>query len=176
MTDQPRRRTSMIAGSLRLEGPQPRRRSVVGDAEAGGGDANYYNKLITLFPAEALTLYGIGLAVFGGSTLGALLVCLAILIYFRWEANKPREGGPTDKAAVAVAVISFLLWTTATDPHWLAGLDPVKLGLVKDATGIDAFFKAAQKWATFLGAAFVLIAPAAVKAPPPPPEPDLQAP
>ena len=148
-----------IQGALRLEpsGPSQGRRGAAPDLKDGsGGDANYYNKLITLFPAEALTLYGTGVAVFGRSTFGALVACLAVLIILRWIATMPKTGGPPHVPAVVVAVASFLLWTTATDPDWLIDWPFWQ---------VDAF--ETQKWAAFLGAAFVLLAPILVRAPEP---------
>jgi hypothetical protein len=135
-----------------------------GDAgDASGGDSNYYNKLITLFPAEALTLYGTGLAIFGAmagpSAFWVILVCLIVLLAVRWKANQPTttEGG-TDRPAVAVAIISFVLWATATDPSWI-GAAPKSLRVIPGVYDGDLI----RKWAAFLGAAFVFIAPAFVE-------------
>jgi hypothetical protein len=151
---------SMLRGALRLEPPRPANtRDIAGPgAPSGGGDANYYNKLITLFPAEALTLYGTGVAVFGRSTLGALLVCLAVLVLLRSVATEPQQGGRPHYQAVIVAAISFVLWTTATDPGWLA-----------DARLKNLDFPEVRKWAAFLGGAFVLLAPAFIQPPRPTP-------
>ena len=153
---------SMLRGALRLE---PARPVITRDIAApgapsggGGGDANYYNKLITLFPAEALTLYGTGVAVFGRSTLAALLVCLVVLVLLRSVATEPQQGGRPHYEAVIVAAISFVLWTTATDPAWLA-----------DARIKNVDFTEVRKWAAFLGGAFVLLAPAFIQPPSPAP-------
>jgi len=143
--------SNLLRGTLRLA---PGRTGAIAGNQAGGGDANYYNKLITLFPAEALTLYGTGVAVFGRSTLAALLVCLAVLIVLRSIATQPATGGSPHIPAVVVAVVSFLLWTTATDPAWLGGLNLKGLSLDD-----------ARKWAAFLGAAFVFLAPALIGTP-----------
>lgn len=128
------------------------------DCRRRGGDANYYNKLITLFPAEALTIYGTGVAVFGRSTLAALIVCLVVLVLLRSVATQPQDGGRPHFQAVIVSVISFLLWTTATDPGW-----------IEDARLRNVDIAEIRKWAAFLGAAFVLLAPAFVQPPQPGP-------
>ena len=151
---------STLRGALRLE---PARETTARDfAEpetptSGGGGPNYYNKLITLFPAEALTLYGAGVAVFGRSTLAATIVCLIVLVLLRAVATQPQQGGQPHYEAVVVAAISFLLWTTATDPRWITD---TKLNLDADEV---------RKWAAYLGAAFVLIAPALIQPPKPAP-------
>jgi hypothetical protein len=129
-----------------------------GVPSGGGGDASYYNKLITLFPAEALTLYGTGVAVFGRSTLAALVVCLAVLVLLRSVATEPQQGGRPHYEAVIVAAISFLLWTTATDPAWIVDTRLKNLDLQE-----------VRKWAAFLGGAFVLLAPAFIQPPKPAP-------
>jgi hypothetical protein len=145
--------SSILRGALRLE---PQRTLVSRDfnaPSAGGGDSNYYNKLITLFPAEALTLYGTGVAVFGRSTLAALIVCLIVLVLLRSVATQPPQGGQPHYEAVGVAAVSFLLWTTATDADWIHDLN-------KSLDLSDV-----RKWAAFLGAAFVLLAPAFIQPP-----------
>ncbi|NIJ22034.1 hypothetical protein FHS95_003745 [Sphingomonas naasensis] len=125
--------------------------------EAGGGDPTVYNKLITLFPAEALTLYGSGLAIFPNGAvkkLVVLIVCVVLLFFVRRLANtsRPVANEPTnlDAAAVWVAVTAFLLWATATDAEWLFGFyDLTGFGLPERAEVV-------RQWAAFLGAAFVL--------------------
>lgn len=145
-----------LRGALRFEPIESDRRGMAPTEpkDAGGGDANYYNKLITLFPAEALTVYGTAVAVFGRSTFGTVMLCLLVLGILRWIATKPKDGGSPHYRAVAVAAVSFLLWTTATDPSWLTDW-PFRIVDV-DQT---------QKWAAVLGAAFVLLAPKIVRAP-----------
>ncbi|HEX6741685.1 MAG TPA: hypothetical protein VF079_07830 [Sphingomicrobium sp.] len=148
-------------------------------SDAGGGDPNYYNKLITLFPAEALTLYGTGVAIFGAapgshtrSPFYMIAICLVVLVFLRMVANQPKDPtqrppvwrvwSNTDLPAVIVAVISFLLWATATDPNWLDGA-PKGLQLFGKFDGTFI-----RQWAAFLGAAFVLVAPNFVEPPPTP--------
>src|SRR5947209_3019987 len=100
---------NILRGALRLEPVRTvtsRGITEPGPPSGGGGDANYYNKLITLFPAEALTLYGTGVAVFGRSTLAALVVCLVVLVLLRSVATQPQQGGPPHYEAVVVAAIS----------------------------------------------------------------------
>jgi hypothetical protein len=147
---------NMLRGALRLEPVREATRDIAAPS-GGGGDANYYNKLITLFPAEALTLYGTGVAVFGRSTLAALVVCLVVLVVLRSVATQPQQGGSPHYEAVGVAAISFLLWTTATDPAWIGDMKLQNLDLTE-----------VRKWAAFLGGAFVLLAPALIQ----PPKPD----
>ena len=136
---------------------------VEGAAEqAGGGDPTIYNKLITLFPAEALTLYGTGLAIFpsnAGEKFLVLLVCVVILVVIRRSANTSRpapDSGATniDGPAVWIALFAFLLWATATDAQWTFGV-PL-LGLASAMPSHEPI----QQWAAFLGAAFVLAAAA----------------
>ena len=153
---------SILRGALRLEPARTvtaRDLAEPGAPSGGGGEANYYNKLITLFPAEALTLYGTGVAVFGRSTLAALVVCLIVLVLLRTVATQPQQGGQPHYEAVLVAAISFVLWTTATDPQWIADANLKNLDLA-----------AIRKWAAFLGGAFVLLAPAFIQPPQPAPQ------
>lgn len=153
-----------IQGSLRIaRRPAPVGFLAAADAdtgdrtEAGGGDPSVYNKLITLFPAEALTLYGSGLAIFPDGTvrkLGVLIVCVVLLFFVRRLANTSRPVGnePTniDAVAVWVAVVAFLLWATATDAAWLFGLSELTGGWLGESAVV------VKQWAAFLGAAFVL--------------------
>lgn len=129
------------------------------DPTGGGGDPNYYNKLITLFPAEGLTLYGTGVAIFGHSTLVTLVVCLAVLGLLRFVATlpkDPKDGLKPDWWAIGVAGASFLLWTTAHDSSWLAD---ISARLDQELIG---------KWAAFVGAAVALVGPAVIPSPSPP--------
>lgn len=157
-----------LRGSLRLahESAANTAEAAPGDAPAGsGGDPNYYNKLITLFPAEALTLYGTGVAIFGGAGAGrsafyVIILCLVVLLLVRWKANQPKTTtGGTDRSAVSVAVISFMLWATATDPSWI-GEAPKFFSVIPGTYDADLI----RKWAAFLGAAFVFVAPNFVEA------------
>jgi hypothetical protein len=152
---------STLRGTLRLEPAHPvltRDMAEPGAPSGGGGDASYYNKLITLFPAEALTLYGTGVAVFVRSTLAALVVCLVVLVLLRSVATEPQQGGRPHYEAVIVAAISFILWTTATDPGWMV-----------DARLKNLDLQEVRKWAAFLGGAFVLLAPVFIQPPSPAP-------
>lgn len=121
------------------------------------GDPNYYQKLTNLFPAEALALYGTGVALFSGANAFVVIVALVVLLVLRWFANEPAGGGETHVMAVAIAAFSFLLWATASDPSWL---DPI-LHLAKEQADL------LRRGAAFVGAAVVLLAPLVVKAPPP---------
>lgn len=147
----------MIRGALRIGraagsgGP----RDAAGSANADG-DPNYYQKLTNLFPAEALALYGAGVALFGSSTLLIVAVVLAVLLALRTLATQPATGGSAQPIPVAVAAISFVLWATATDPHWLEG--PWFTGW----TGLTEL-EYLRKCAAFLGGAVAALAPLFVR-------------
>ena len=113
-------------------------------------DPTYFQKLVNLFPAEAVTLYGTGVAIFAGANIGVILVCLAILLVLRYFATQPTGGGTPHYVAMAVAAIAFLLWATALDAGWMEPL----LGSRTPEELTDV-----SKWASFLGAAFVFLAP-----------------
>ena len=122
-------------------------------------DPSYFQKLVNLFPAEAVTLYGTGVAIFTNPGIGVIIVCLVVLVGLRLYATQPTGGGKPHYAAVAVAAVAFVLWATALDATWLTAL----------SSGIDV--ADASKWASFLGAAFVFVAPLVLPPPPAPPAP-----
>jgi hypothetical protein len=129
-------------------------------AGAGGqatptGDPNYYQKLTNLFPAEGLALYGTGVALYSGANAIVVLGTLAVLVVLRWSAYGSDGGGGPRWRAVLVAVASFLLWATATDPGWLRSFTALSPELAEHI----------RQGAAFLGAAAVLLAPLAVKVP-----------
>ncbi|KQN25374.1 hypothetical protein ASE86_03795 [Sphingomonas sp. Leaf33] len=115
------------------------------------GDPNYYQKLTNLFPAEALAIYGTGVGLYGRATLFVVVVGLAILVILRWFATQPSRGGPPQIVALAVAALSYLFWVTATDPGWLADMMTVSDPEI------------VRRTATFIGAAFVVVAPLIVR-------------
>jgi hypothetical protein len=135
-------------GVLRGARPSPGALSD-GNGKGSGGDPGYYQKLTNLFPAEALALYGTGVALFGGATPFVVIAALIVLLLLRLFASQPAEGGPPEWLAVAVAASSYLLWVTATDPGWLS---------FATTPGEDL-----RRGAAFLGAALVVIAPMLVK-------------
>lgn len=122
---------------------------------ASSGDAGYYQKLTNLFPAEALAIYGTGTAIFGAANPVVIAVGLLILFVLRTVANQSPSGAATDWRAVGVAVVSYLLWATATDAGWLAAFD----------ARLEPTLNEVRKYAAFFGAALVFVAP--VLAPPP---------
>lgn len=157
-----------IRGSLRFEAaPVPRGGPVLEGAAVAAaddgkqspppGDPNYYQRLTGLFPAEALALYGTGVALFGGANLFVVLVALVVLLILRYIATQPSGGGAPDWLAIGVAVLSYLLWSVASDPEWLAGL----LTATEEAAKLLALNL--QKGAAFIGAAVVVLAPLVVK-------------
>lgn len=115
----------------------------------GTADANYYQKLTNLFPAEALALYGTGVALFGGATPFVVLAVFGVLLALRIFATQPPKGGAPQWVAVLVAAVSFLLWATATDPAWLVWATHPTEDL--------------RRGAAFLGAALVILAPVLVR-------------
>jgi hypothetical protein len=108
-------------------------------------DPSYYQKLTNLFPAEALVLYGTGVALFGGATAFVVLAGLVVLLLLRLLASQPAQGGTPEWIAVITAAASYLLWATATDPQWLSFI-----------TSPD---ETLRREAAFLGAALVVVAP-----------------
>lgn len=141
-----------IAATTSTEAPSPTTRAAAGNDAAG--DPDYYRKLTNLFPAEALALYGTGVALYGAGTWPVVLVTLAVLLLLRLVATQPRGGGRPQPVAVAVAAVSFLLWATATDPTWLIQ--------ILHTGAPDAI----RHSAAFGGAALVVVAPLVVKVPP----------
>ena len=118
-------------------------------------DPNYYQKLTTLFPAEALAIYGTGTAIFGTANVVVVAVGLVVLLTLRIVANQEASGPKVDWRAVVVAVVSYLLWATANDAHWLASIvHPASNG----ATEV-------RHYAALFGAALVFLAPVLAPAP-----------
>lgn len=122
-----------------------------GTASAGptGADPNYYQKLTNLFPAEALAIYGSGVAIFGSANFVVVAVGLIILLVLRTLATQNAAGTRPDWRAVAVAAASYLLWATANDANWLTILD----------SRLIAKVAVCRKYAAFFGAALVFLAP-----------------
>jgi hypothetical protein len=172
-----------LRGSLRIARDQPARTVAKGTAgmatksitkadvavgattSSAERDPNYYQKLVNLFPAEAVSLYGTGAAIFGLASLPVILICLLVLVVLRLFATQPEQGGPPQTIAVAVAAISFLLWATALDPQWLSwaiGTLPANASAaqVKQHAAVVSDIK---KYAAFIGAAWVFVAPLLIR-------------
>lgn len=76
-------------------------------------DPPWFAKLMTMFPAEAVTVYLAAVQIAGGGALWLVGVVLAAVIMVRIAALRDAQGS-INRAAVAVAAVSFLLWVGAT--------------------------------------------------------------
>lgn len=89
----------MIRGSLRTTEPEP-----------------YYKDLIKFFPAEGVTLYPLAVGI-ASKDQGLLLILVAVICAFilalRYLATQPQSGGKPDWANIAVALVSFLLYSAS---------------------------------------------------------------
>ena len=75
-------------------------------------DAPYLAKLMTMFPAEAVTVYTLG-AKSSADQILVVVVTLAALLLVRWAAFRS-SGGHTNLLALIVSGVSFLLWVGAS--------------------------------------------------------------
>ena len=145
-----------LIGSLRINptlalGPQ--RTDVVKSTPPSDGE-KYLAKLTTLFPAEALALYGIAQGIFGStgrSLAAAACACLLVLIFLRYQATKTSATSSPQWVAIVVAVVSFILWIITTGGSF---------NFISDAALPDG----SQKWAAFLASAWTIVVPFIYKA------------
>ena len=82
-------------------------------SDIGGPDPKYMDALAKLFPAEGVTLAPMVPTIAGSSMLLKIVLVLAIvvlIVLLRRVATQPDNGGKTDWIAVAVSVISFILY------------------------------------------------------------------
>ncbi|MCP1469028.1 hypothetical protein J3E64_000699 [Sphingobium sp. OAS761] len=104
--------------------PFPRVPPALTGAESGGAptpppppkpaaDPPWFAKLMTMFPAEAVTVYLAAVQIAGGGALWLVAVVLLAVIVVRVAALRSAQG-TVNKAAVAVSAMSFLLWVGAT--------------------------------------------------------------
>lgn len=103
--------------SLRINKP-----SILESVPGGGGSPDDWgSRIAKLIPAEALGLYGtaVGLVTTPDATARTtalwiiIAVCLAITIIIRYRATLDPTTKKPQTVAIAISVISFLLWLTA---------------------------------------------------------------
>lgn len=103
--------------SLRINRP------VALESVGGGGDPgdDWGTRIAKLIPAEALGLYGSAVALVAtpspSARLGALwvivAVCCLLTVVIRYRGTLDPATGRPDWTAIAIAIVSFLLWLTA---------------------------------------------------------------
>jgi len=103
-----------LRGTLRLRAPSTQgawagtRPSPVGEP--------YYTSLVKLFPVEAVTLYPLATGIAAGNaTIRLILIAVIILfiVALRWFGTQDEHGGSADILAIAVSVVSFVLYAAA---------------------------------------------------------------
>ncbi|MDQ2762920.1 MAG: hypothetical protein M3Y22_05370, partial [Pseudomonadota bacterium] len=125
----------------------------------GNADPSWFAKLMTMFPAEAVTAYLTGMHYFGGGSLWLVAVTLVAVLIVRWVALTSPEGRP-NVVAVVVSGISFLLWVGATIDQPLAR----QIYELANATGgMQKFGDTLSKGASFAILLWTWILPALVK-------------
>ncbi|MGN7161179.1 hypothetical protein [Sphingomonas sp. SAFR-052] len=76
----------------------------------------YYASLVKLFPVEAVTLYPLATGIAAGDTAIRLILIAVITLFIvalRWFGTQDAGGGDADMPAIAVSVVSFLLYAAA---------------------------------------------------------------
>jgi hypothetical protein len=122
-------------------------------------DPSWFAKLMTMFPAEAVTAYLTGSQYFNGGSIWLVVLTLVAVIVVRTVALMSPEGKP-NLLAVGVAGISFLLWVGATADASLAAQVQSVIGDHSDPT---AFAKSLQKGASFVILLWTWVVPALIK-------------
>ena len=79
----------------------------------GSSDPSYLAKLMTMFPAEAVTFYTLGSKAPVNPLLIAIVVLIA-LIAVRWAAFRSSATHKSNWPAVAVSAVSFVMWVFAS--------------------------------------------------------------
>lgn len=87
-------------------------------------------RIAKLIPAEALGLYGVGSAIIPMADVLSLSIliaaCLAVTIIVRYRSTKSNVIGKAQWGAIAIAVVSFLLWViTLNPPEFLSDYDHI---------------------------------------------------
>jgi hypothetical protein len=135
-------------------------------AKTGTADPPWFAKLMTMFPAEAVTAYVAGQQYFDGGHIWLVLVTLVAVLIVRWFALMSPDGKP-NYLAVGIAAGSFLLWVGATADDTLAK----ELQNLFSVTGDPkAFLATLKKGAGFAILLWTWVLPAIVKLNPGAPE------
>ncbi|MBW6526583.1 hypothetical protein KZ813_07000 [Sphingomonas sp. RHCKR7] len=117
-------------------------------------DAPYLAKLMTMFPAEAVTFYTLGSKAPVNPLLIAMVVLLA-LIAVRWAAYRSAITHKSNGLAVTVSAVSFVLWVFASAD--------IKLVQTLSAHATAQDVTATQSAAAFLIAVWSWVVPSFVK-------------
>jgi hypothetical protein len=144
--------TPPAAGAAPAPGPVP-------PPKKTSADPPWFAKLMTMFPAEAVTAYLTGSQYFNGGSLWLVGVTLVAVLLVRWVALTSPEGKP-NVPAVIVAGVSFLLWVGATaDPALAAQVQ----SLIGDKADPVVFQKGLEKGAAFIILLWTWVVPALIK-------------
>lgn len=103
-----------VFGSKRVTGASA-------ETEAGAGAA-YAKNLTRLIPGEALSLYAAGNNIQVPASMQDVHIwpvyCVVAAILFRWAATREKGSWKPQFSAIAISVVSFLLWLY-TQGDWL---------------------------------------------------------
>ncbi len=137
--------------SLRITAPSLNEASGTQDSD------EWSTRIAKLIPAEALGLYGSAVALVPDTPYRAtalwviVAVCLGLTALIRYRATlDPRTGRP-QLAAIAIALISFLIWLTALGGASSAAADPTLVSPIVLPDGLGfAGSLAALLWGTIV--------------------------
>ena len=116
MADIPRIYSPPIAAAPLAKAPGP---AAPPAKPAPASDPPYLAKLMTMFPAEAITLYTLATKSPINPLIGAIVAVLSLVVV-RAAAFRSNETGKTNGMAVLVSVVAFVLWVASTgDLHLL---------------------------------------------------------
>ena len=145
----------MLQGALRIHYAQPGK--PIAPSTGTPPPDDYTAQLAKLFPAEIVSIYSLGLTLLNPDHATGInpsqwwftLMCAVLIIALRVIATKPKGGGATRYVAVAISVVSFLLWAVSLGGWFLPGAIPegarltaslLALGWTLIAPGIAARF------------------------------------
>lgn len=122
----------------------------------------WIEKLLKMFPAEAVTAYTFGSTSLKTDHLLVALVTLAAMLCVRWVALTPEPGTRPDWKPLAVSAGSFLLWVAATDLTISLELCALFESLGGKCVPSNLLF---QSWAVYLILIWTWVVPVVVKEP-----------
>lgn len=135
-------------------GRAPRMPAAANRTAKASSDPSYLAKLMTMFPAEAVTFYTLGAKTSIHPLLVAFVVLLA-LVAVRWAAFRSSTTHKSNSLAVLVSAISFILWVFASAD--------IRLLQTFSAQAVHADVDTCQRNAAFLIAVWTWVIPNFVK-------------